>query len=540
MTRIRATRPRRRAVVLAAGALVASPDLAPRDAHAQAGPAERPSLVVVLSIDQFRGDYLDRFRHQLSGGLRRLESGGAVFTQAYHDHAITETAPGHAAILSGRFPVHTGIAANSEGVIDRGSPLIGSSETGASPRRFRGTTLADWMRAADRRTRVLSVSRKDRSAILPIGLGKGEVYWYAAEGLFTQSQYYGTSLPRWVRDFNAKGYPATYAGWTWTPLLPDSAYAEPDSVPTESRGRQFQFPHVIPDEPSMAAGTLIGFPVMDELTLRFALAGARELQLGADPRRTDLLHVALAATDAVGHRFGPDSKELHDQVLRLDRYLDAFLDSLFTLRDSTRVVIAVTSDHGMSPYPGSNSTVTPNPGSHGVDLMPTWRNAIVRMAAAGIDTMQVDFDQGTFLVGDTSSFVRRKLSVDSVTRALVDELRAVPGVARADLLTDLAKADTVQDMIARRWLHMFAPGGTVRAVTTLAPFNYHEPVLIATHGSPWDHDAWVPLIFWGAPFAPGRYDERVRVVDLAPTLAQVLGVRVLERVDGVVLRQAIR
>jgi arylsulfatase A-like enzyme len=204
------------------------------------------------------------------------------------------------------------------------------------------------------------------------------------------------------------------------------------------------------------------------------------------------------------------------------------------------VVIAVTSDHGMSPYPGSNSTVTPNPGSHGVDLMPTWRNAIVRMAAAGIDTMQVDFDQGTFLVGDTSSFVRRKLSVDSVTRALVDELRAVPGVARADLLTDLAKADTVQDMIARRWLHMFAPGGTVRAVTTLAPFNYHEPVLIATHGSPWDHDAWVPLIFWGAPFAPGRYDERVRVVDLAPTLAQVLGVRVLERVDGVVLRQAIR
>jgi arylsulfatase A-like enzyme len=525
--------------IVGAALLAAAPAAPPPPLRAQATDP-KPTLVVVFSVDQFRGDYLDRFGHQLVGGLARLVAGGAWFTRAYHDHAITETAPGHAAMLSGRFPVHTGIAANSEGVFDRNAPLIGSADGGASPRRFRGTTLADWMKAADRRARVLSVSRKDRSAILPIGAGKGDVYWYAPEGLFTQSTYYGTRLPTWVRDFNALGLPFRYAGWSWTPLLPDSAYAEPDSVPFESRGRQFTFPHVVPDEPSMAAGTLIGFPVMDELTLRFALHGVRSLDLGADPRRTDLLHVALAATDAVGHRFGPDSKELHDQVLRLDRYLGEFLDSLFAIRDSARVVIALSSDHGMSPYPGSNSTVTPNPGSHGVDLRPVWRAAIERMAQAGIDTMQVDFDQGIFLVGDTTSFVQRKLSVDSVTRALLEELRRVPGVHRADALADLARADTTQDTIARRWLHMFAPGGTVRAVTTLAPFNYHEPVVIATHGSPWDHDAWVPLLFWGAPFAPGRHDERVRVVDLAPTLAHVLGVRPLERVDGVVLERALR
>ena len=207
-------------------------------AHAQPAlpeaPRARPTLIVFITIDQLRGDYFTRFGKQFTGGLRRFDVAGAHFTRAYQDHANTETAPGHASTMSGRFPVHTGIAANSAGVNDPASPLIGSTAPGASPVRFRGTTLLDWMKRSNRATRFLSVSRKDRAAILPIGTSKGDVYWYASNGTFTQSQYYGTSLPRWVRDFNAKQYPATYAGWSWTPLLGDSAYAEPDSVPVES------------------------------------------------------------------------------------------------------------------------------------------------------------------------------------------------------------------------------------------------------------------------------------------------------------------
>ncbi len=505
-----------------------------------APPAARPTLIVFITIDQLRGDYLQRFGPQLVGGLHRFDAAGAHFTRAYQDHANTETAPGHAAAMSGRFPVHTGIAANSAGVNDPTAPLIGASDIGASPRRFQGTTLLDWMRAADRRTRFLSVSRKDRGAILPIGRARGDVYWYATNGTFTQSAYYGAALPKWVRDFNQKQHAAEYAGWIWAPLLADSAYAEADSVPVESIGQQYVFPHAVPSDPVMAAANLLGFPVMDELTLRFALEGVRELQLGADANRTDLLNISLSTTDAVGHRFGPDSKELHDQILRVDRFLGTFIDSLFAMRDSTRVILTLTGDHGMSPFPGVLSKVTPNPGARYVDIEPVFDSAFVQLAGMGIDTNQVAVSDGALLIGDTTSFRKAKVSVDSVARSIAARVRAVPGVNRVDMLSDLARADTTTDLIGLRWLRMFAPGGVVRFVTTLDEFNYPAGIRNASHGTPWDQDAWVPVIFWGTPFQPGKYDTRARVVDMAPTLADVLGIKPLEKLDGIVLKQAER
>jgi predicted AlkP superfamily pyrophosphatase or phosphodiesterase len=509
-------------------------------ASAQVAPAAqpKPTLVVFITIDQLRGDYFTRFGQQFTGGLHRFDVAGAHFTNAFHDHGITETAPGHAATLSGRFPVHTGIVANAEGVNDRRSPLIGSADDGASPFRFRGTTLLDWMKAADRRTRFLSVSRKDRAAILPIGRSKGDVYWYASNGTFTQSTYYATDLPKWVQTFNAQQFPMKYAGWSWTPLLPDSAYAEPDSVPAEAMGKDIIFPHTISADPAQAAASLAAYPPMDELTLRFALAGVRQLQLGADPRRTDLLNISLSTTDAVGHKFGPDSKELHDQMLRVDRYLGAFIDSLFAMRDSSRIILTLTGDHGMSPFPTLLSRVTPNPGARFVDLAPAFTAMLAQLGAVGVDTNQVGMAEGALLFGDTTSFIKARVSPDSVAHALAKSFRAIAGVNRVDFLSALAASDTAADDIGRRWLHMFSPGGAVRFVTTLDRFNYYDGVKIAMHGSPWDQDAWVPVIFWGAPFAPGKYRERVRVVDMAPTLADVLRIRPLEILDGVILTRA--
>jgi predicted AlkP superfamily pyrophosphatase or phosphodiesterase len=534
----------RTVTLLVAAAACASAQTPAQTPAASATPrarsAVKPTLVVFFTIDQLRGDYFTRFGRQFTGGLHRFDVAGAHFTNAFHDHAITETAPGHAATLSGRFPVHTGIAANLAGVNDPGSPLIGSTDPGASPFRFRGTTLLDWMVRADARTRFLSVSRKDRAAILPIGRAKGNVFWYASNGTFTQSTYYGTTLPKWVTEFNAKQHPLDYAGTAWTPLLPDTAYAEPDSASVEALGRDFMFPHPVPEEPTQAAGTLANFPMMDELTLKFALAGLRELGLGSDARRTDLLAISLSTTDAVGHKYGPDSKELHDQLVRVDRYLGAFVDSLFALRDSTRVILTLTGDHGMSPFPDVVSTVTPNPGATRVSVEAPFTAAFSRLAAVGVDTTQVALADGGLMVGDTSSFVKAGLSVDSVARDLAAQIRAIPGVHRVDMLSDLVTTDTVADAIARRWLHMYRPGGAMRFVITLDRFNYWSGVRYATHGSPWDQDAWVPVIFWGAPFAPGKYAERARVVDMAPTLADVLRIRPLEPLDGIVLRSAER
>jgi predicted AlkP superfamily pyrophosphatase or phosphodiesterase len=169
----------RSALLFATLALLGSPA---RDATAQASArpsAVRPRLVVFVTVDQLRPDYLDRWARQLTGGLGRLSQRGAFFPNAYQDHAITETAPGHASTLSGRFPRSTGIVRNAAGVEDPQAPLVTSRDPGASPYRFRGSTLIDWMRSRDPRSRALSISRKDRGAILPLGRAKQSAFWYA-------------------------------------------------------------------------------------------------------------------------------------------------------------------------------------------------------------------------------------------------------------------------------------------------------------------------------------------------------------------------
>lgn len=502
-----------------------------------------PALVVVVTIDQLTPALLDRWQPQMTGGLRRLSAGGAVFTQAYHDHAITETAPGHAAILSGRFPYSTGIAANLVGVNTNDSPLLGASDIGANPERFRGTTLADWMVSADANTRVLSVSRKDRGAILPVGRGKHSVFWYAlSNGTFTTSTWYAADLPTWVTRFNAEEpVMKRFAGRRWELLLPDSAYAEPDTVPFESFGQGFVFPYDMPTDAFAATNMLISFPFMDELTLDFAWRGVREMQLG-QRGHTDLLSVSLSTTDAVGHRWGPESREMHDHLLRLDLALGQFIDSLTTLLGEDRVIIALTSDHGVAPSPDMRSTQVDNTGAKRVmldDFDAAIRASAIRASQARFPLEALDFD-GFTMTADRSVVRGRDRDIRNIADAFAKSARSVPGVLRVDLIDDLAKADTLQDPIARRWLHMFRPGGDVAAVVTLEPYSVFGNGNVATHGSPHDYDAHVPLILWGEPFRAARLDGVVRVVDLAPTLAAVLGVRVTEKVDGRVLPQALR
>ncbi len=493
----------------------------------------KPTLVVFLTIDQLGSDYLARFGGNLTGGLKRLRDDGATWLYGAHDHAITETAPGHAATMSGRFPVHTGIASNSQGVNTREAPLIDADDTGASPFRFKGTVLLDWMLAADPTTRSLSVSRKDRGAILPFGTVKTHVYWFASNGRFTTSRYYRDTLPTWVARFNARNIPQRYAGQEWTPLLPADRYAEPDSVSFEADG-DYTFPHRLSRDSARAARDIRDWPWMDSLTLAFALEGTRTLGLGSAANRTDLLAISLSTTDAVGHRYGPDSKEIHDQILRLDRYLGQFLDSLLALRGRDRVVIALTADHGVQPIPELRSAWYPNHDAQRVDPAPAWRTVRAALRRAGVDSNAVDSDDG-FRVVDPEAFRRANVDPDAIARLWVAELRKMNGVASADLIADLARADTTTNVVARRWLHQFAPDGPIRAVVSLEPFAYWKSTTYATHGSPNEADARVPVLFWGAGIAAGRRAGEARVVDMAPTLAQWLRIRPLERLDGVPL-----
>ena len=504
--------------------------------------ADRPTLVVFVTVDQMRADYYPRFRPQLTSGLKRLFEGGAYYTNGFQDHANTETAPGHSTVMSGRFPVHTGIIANARGVNTSSAPLIGgATESGASPFRFQGTTLTDWMRAADPTTRFLSVSRKDRGAILPIGTAKGDVYWWSGSaGGFTTSTYYADTLPPWVQRFNAqKGY-AAYAGKAWDLLLPAANYEEPDTVWEESGGSDFVFPHPFPAEPAAVGGVFANYPAMDSLTLAFALQGLLEKQLGADARRTDLLAVSLSTTDAVGHQYGPDSREIHDQILRLDRYLGAYLDSLFKLRDQRRIVVAFTGDHGVSPYPEVHSGRYANQNAKRVDLRPQVAAFAASLAAVVVPDNTWAFDDGVFFVRNAAAFDSARVNADLVARAFAAVLRKVPGVQRADMFSSFAKAKPSKDKIARRWLHMFAPGGAARMAVTLTPYSYWATTNYATHGMPHDPDANVPVVFWGMGVRSGAYRDEVWTVDMAPTLAAILGIKPTEPLDGVVLKKAVR
>jgi arylsulfatase A-like enzyme len=272
------------------------------------------------------------------------------------------------------------------------------------------------------------------------------------------------------------------------------------------------------------------------------------MELGTDTTRTDLLSVALSTTDAIGHRWGPDSRELHDQVLRADRFLGAFLDSLVALRGRDLVIFALTSDHGVAPPPelrssfGDNSAATRLPRTVFRPAVASMRAAL---RAAGVDTTALFWEDQVIWI-DRNKLGQRAFDPWPIVNAFSDSMRGIAGVARVDNIADLAAADTVRDPIARRLVRMFRPGAEsfpgieALVAVTLEPYTRVGTGDAGLHGTPYDYDARVPVAFLGNPFVPGRRDGKVNVVDIGPTLAAVVGISPTERVDGRVLREILR
>jgi hypothetical protein len=498
-------------------------------AAAQAHPA-RPStkLVVLVAVDQMRADYLSRFASQWTGGFARIYNGGTVFEHGQQDHAATETAPGHSTMLSGRYPAHTGIALNNRGVQDRASPVVGENDTiGASPRRFRGTTLYDWMLARDPDARVLSVSRKDRAAIFPVGRARGAVYWLY-DGVFTTSRYYADTLPSWVQAFDARHDAARFIGATWNLLLPDSAYAEPDSVPFENGGFDYTFPHLVTGAPGAAERALNQFPWIDSLTLAFALAGVHALQLGsrAGP---DLLSISLSTTDAIGHAFGPDSREIHDHLLRVDRWLGQFLDSLAQIVPAPSTVLVLTGDHGVTRLP-EYAVLVRHQHAGRVSLIGAARGATAALAhrVAGDFALEAD---GGLLTADVDALRSHGVDVDSLGAALAAEAGSLPGVVQVYTPRTLALAPA-SDGNAELWRRLLPPdlGWLICAVT--APGYVWSAGFSAEHGGAHPEDIAVPIAFYGPGIPAQRLERPVSTVDIGPTLAALIGVGPTEPIDG--------
>src|SRR5258708_5871879 len=346
------------------------------NANSSAAKDTRPRLVLLIVVDQFRYDYLTRFGDLFgSTGIGRLLRQGASWTETNFDHVPTFTAPGHAVFMTGAWPSQTGIIANEWYERDTGkkvksvtddstNKLAGKpGEKGYSPRRLLCSSVGDELRLADGdRSKVIGISAKDRSAILPAGRLANAAYWFGTDnGNMVSSTYYFDREPEWVERFNSRHMADQWFGAHWDRLLPEAEYlkrAGKDDVPWENLDKSSNdtnyFPHVItgggPKPSRMFYKALDYTPFSNDILIAFAEAAITNEKLGDDPD-TDLLSVNFSANDYVGHRFGPYSHEAMDMTLRVDRQIGTLLDFVDAHVGLQNTVVIFSADHGASPVP---------------------------------------------------------------------------------------------------------------------------------------------------------------------------------------------
>ena len=516
-----------------------------------------PSLVVMIAVDQMRYDYLERFQtHFVPGGFKLFMEQGAHFTDCHYRHSVTKTAPGHALMLSGVHADVHGIIANDwidrtslvrvNSVDDDSVQLLGLLETrqavrrpgsngplGCSPRNFLATTVPDELKLArGNRPKVFAVSSKDRSAVLLGGKLADAAYWMD-QGRMISSTYYLKELPAWVEAFNASGRVETYFGKRWDRLLPEEAYLiqGPDDVEGEYTGLGLArtFPkqldggaaQITPDFYAAFEHT----PFKSEVMLDFVRQLVAEENLG---RRgvTDVLCVSFSVNDTIGHDMGPDSQEVMDITLRTDRMLAdffAYLNKHVGLKNCT---IVLTADHGVSPLPEHVKRAQPTLDAGRVSLPQVLAaaegslNAAFGRLAEGARWLVID---GSWLLLTADALKEKGVARADAENVIRDALRTIPYVAAVYTRTELEKGIAPGKYGAGALLS-FNQARSGDLFYEVKPRWIERSSTGSTHGSPYNYDTHVPLLWYGVGVTRGVRTERVGVDDLAPTLAHIVGV----------------
>jgi predicted AlkP superfamily pyrophosphatase or phosphodiesterase len=497
-----------------------------------------PRLVLVVVVDQMRFDYLTRFRTLFTGGLRSLLERGAVFANAHCAYANSETAPGHAVVLTGLLPAHSGIVANAwydaalrrrvGAVEDPDSVTFGGSGRWVSPRNMLGPTLAEALKRAKPSSRVVGVSGKDRGAVLLAGRGADAAYWMdPSTGQFTTSTHYMRQLPPWLAAERQRTRVDRYASASWTRLLPDVALyrrlAGEDAVVGEATDGVF--PHRLPSrtpEPAFV-DALRRTPFADEMVVDVALQALDAHGLGED-EHTDILSVSLSATDAIGHAFGPDSQEMMDQILRVDRALQRLLAEVDRRVGAQRTLVVLAADHGIMPL----VEILKRQGLDARRVKPAVIQTAVRDALAarfpGSHDLVALYD-GPDVYLDLPALgaqhLRRSEVENVVRRALVATGQIEAVYTQAELQGPRPSNDPYFDLYRNSF---FAPRSP-HLIGRLKPYIYLNERSTGTgHGTPQECDRHVPIVFLGAGIRPGERREPCGPQDIAPTLARWLGI----------------
>jgi len=515
-------------------------------------PLAPPRLVVQITIDQLRGDLPMRYRERLpKGGFRYLLEEGVHYSNAHYRHANTETAVGHATLVTGADPSRHGIIGNDwidpiSGAFvynteDDRHHLIGMDSrphSGVSPRMLLSSTIGDELVLSNAgRSRVFSVSGKDRGAILPGGHA-GKAFWYSkSSGEFVTSTYYYEAYPEWVTAWNAAKPADRYRGKKWELLQPRESYfaKDLDDRPYEADfgdlGRTF--PHHYGD--NKYTTLVVGItPAVDELTLAFAKEMVQREKIGAG-EATDLLTISFSATDYVGHLFGPSSLESEDNLLRLDR----ILASLFEFLDETvgleNTLIALSADHGGPEAPEYVQSIGVEAGRFSLDHFKKPNElSVALMQRYGRDDFILSHSH-PYLYLDYDAIRDAKQDPAHVERFIAAEATKIPGIFYAMSRSELLEGRYADSPIQRQIRRNFHPdrSGAVYLVPDQYWFLHSTDEaaqlglsgLAAIHGSPWAYDTYVPIFFAGHGVSARTISRRVATTDVAPTIAAYLGIK---------------
>jgi predicted AlkP superfamily pyrophosphatase or phosphodiesterase len=511
--------------VLLTLALLCSSSVGGWAAASQKATGTQPSLVVVLVIDQFRYDYLTRFRTRYNGGLDRLLKQGAVFTNAHLQHFPTVTAIGHAAILTGATPSLSGIVGNEwydreldrqvASVFDPKVTLLGAKGAGVSPRRLLVSTVGDELKMSGKgASRVVGISLKDRAAVLPAGHMADAAYWFDnLSGNFISSSFYFPDLPAWVKEFNAQRAVDKHVGVEWKSA--DGKLIK--TLPT-TLGRPYY-------------DSLERSPMGSEFLISFAERAIEAEQLGSRDA-TDIVSISLSSTDLVGHAYGPDSPEIRDMNIRTDRLLGQFFQYLDKRFRPGTVLIVFTGDHGVAPLPEVQAE----------RKMPGGRVPEREVGKAIEAALTAKYGEGKWISYTDSRSIwlnrvliaQKDLKQTEVEEFVAALLANTPHVDRVYTRSQLLLGQLVQDRVGLRVANSFNPARSADVIAVLEPY-WTSSGKDASHGSTYSYDTHVPIVFMGPGIKPGFYDQNVSVNDIAPTLATILEIETPSGSTGRVL-----
>lgn len=525
--------------------------LAMRDAALSTLHSQLPTLIVVVSFDQMRGDFATRFapfyQSKKGGGFARLQREGADYKQCYYRHASNITGPGHATLLTGCYPAKTGIVGNDfcDGAKLTCGYCVSDDSTSFSARNLKVPTLSDALRARSLKSKTVSLALKDRAAILMSGHSANACLWFDAQSLlFETSSAYPT--PLWLRALNARVRDSIAAceNRPWKTVIPERLNPAVDSVPEEGAYPTggTTFPHVLPQRTheKFAASFLIS-PFSMNVLFDAAIQSVDREKLGRD-QYTDVLCIGVSSTDYVGHVYGPDSREIQELYVHADLAMERLINHLDKRVGRSKYLLVVTSDHGVAPIPEliKNQAVQQRAEidagriskKHMKSFVDSVITSLIGPPSVGGSHIRQAFEPSIYLELSKLDETRRY----EVITKVVEALRGYPGlgiVASSHELAANAKPAGVDDS-TWYYVRMSYYEGRSGDIVYYPKRYWIISGNVATHGTPHDYDQWVPLMMLGGGITQRQSNDRVSPVDVAPTLGKMLGID-MPHIDGTAL-----